>query len=128
MSTPPLPTDVGRVLRDAFRFVNPFEPDVPPPDPPVCRCRRRVYGGAGALVAMAAVASLNVEAIEGATRWQIVIYAVIVVGLMLAGMSMGERLTERASYKIFFGALIATLAVIVVIRTLLTAFAVAAGW
>lgn len=121
MSPPPAPADTGGILPDALRFINPFVPDKPPPNPPVRVGRRRVCGGAGALGAIAGTASLKEGALQGAIPcWHIVIYGIIVVILIAAGTSMGAALTRRASYKIVFGTLFGTLAVILVGRTILS--------
>ena len=126
MNTPAASPNVEPIVRGAVRFLNPFERDDPPPNRPVSLYRRRACGATGAFVAMAAVASLNVAALDTTTPWHIGIYGVIVVSLIGAGTSMGLILTNRAAYKVFFGVMFATMIAVLVMRTILTG--IAAVW
>ena len=123
MSTPPASAASVRVILDAIGHVNPYRRDDPPPDPPIPVRQRRVYGAAGALLAIALMVWENMEVLEGpTTNWYIGISAFIVVGFMHLGSLIGVALTERASYKVVLGALFSTLAAILVSRIFIT------GW
>ena len=93
------------VVRDALRFINPYALDEPSPNPEPTFVARRMYGALGGTIAVALIALPVLENLQAArfNVWQLLVYILLAVFMILVGMSMGTRLRRRWPFKICLG-------------------------
>ena len=117
-----MPIGARSVIADVFRFVNPYALDIPPPDPEPSLRARSVYGAFGAIAAIVGIALPVVDSLEKFryNEWLILIYVILAVLFVGIGISMGKGLNGRRPHKVVCGALFGTLAVVFIVRVLLT--------
>lgn len=117
----------GLAAASAIRFVNPYQRDRPPPNPPLSKGTRRLLGGIGALaavlVATFVVVIVRPEIIREALTFTFFsyLYAAIALIAVVVGTLAGPALEDRAPYKVVLGTFFGVPAAMVVFCLLVAA-------